>query len=162
MKFGLNDRKNLTGAGLYVIIFQAMSLLPLLYIFTATGYMGLLFKSSFLSVLCDFGFSAIPRAEALLLSYLYRITSSEVIIYFILILWALALGIAFKKLSIKSEKAGIIVRKAAMALIIIDLVVRCVPLDFNRSFGTAGFLFGLIIRAGCFVLILLDLKKKNK
>ena len=158
MKFGLNDRKSLTGTGLYVKVFQVVSILPLLYVFTATGYMGLFSKTGVLSVLFDLGISSLPRAEALFLSYLYRLTSSEVVIYFMLIAIALIAGIAFNKLSIKDEKTGINIRKAALVLISIDLILRIIPLEFNRTFGTVSLVFGFIIRLICLILIIMDLK----
>lgn len=162
MKFGLNDRKNLTGAGLYVKIFQAVSLLPLLYIFTASGYMGLLTKKSVLSVLFEMGFSALPRIEALALSAIYRLTSSEIAVFFAILVIALIFGIITQKYFIKDKKAGKITRIVLLILIATDIILRALPLGFNSDFGTAGFIFGLALRLGFAILIVLDIKNEKK
>ena len=44
MKFGIGIRKRLSGAELYVIVYQISCVLPALYILIASGYMALFAK----------------------------------------------------------------------------------------------------------------------
>ena len=93
LEFGIDIRRKLTGADLYVRILQICSLLPLPYIFLARSHPPILSTRNLLSALFDTGVCALPRIEAFALSWLYRLTLSEVAVYFVILAIALALGI---------------------------------------------------------------------
>ena len=158
MKFGVNLRKVKTGAELYVLIFQVMSLLPALYIYVASGYPYLMTKGSFLGTLFDVGLAALPRWDALLLSLIYRWTSSEIITYFALLVIALAFGLLANRLLKGRHRTARISRVVLAALIGCDLVFRLLPLQCNRAFSLPVAILTFAIRLACLVLILLDLR----
>lgn len=159
MKFGLNDRKYLTGGGLYVRILQIAALLPVLYVVVAPSYPPILTQRSALSVLFDLGFSALPRWEMLGLSALYRVTASEIAVCFALLIPALAFGLAAKKLPEKHARTA---RLVCAALVAADLVLRLLPLKFNTAFGLPCAAAGFALRLGCLLLLLLDLRAAKK
>lgn len=162
MKFGIGIRKALSGAGLYVMILQAASLLPALYIVVASGYMGLFAKNSVLSVLFDLGASAIPRWEALCVSLLYRLTSSEVAVHFALLGGALVFGFVSGALLNGKYRTARGARIVFAALICADLVLRLLPLHFNIAFGWPAAAVGFAVRLCCLALLLLDLRADRK
>ena len=98
IEFGIDARKKLTGADLYVKIFQITSMLPLLYVIAASGYLAIFKEKSIYSVLFDIGIMGLPRAETLALSTVYRMTGNEMVVYFSIVVIALALGLASDKL----------------------------------------------------------------
>lgn len=156
MKFGINNNKKLCGASLYIRAFQIVSLIPLLYILTGSGYPALFTKKGILSVLFDFGISALPRAEALAVSAIYSKTASEVFVYFIIIVFAFVFGIAANSIIKKSRRAGIAARIVFAAFIAADLIIRLLPFGFNSTFGIPAAVFGFVIRLAMLILILLD------
>lgn len=158
IRFGINVRKKLTGAELYVKILQITSLMPLLYIFLSSGYLAIFRSKSLYSVLFDLGIMALPRWETLGLSYIYRLTLSEIIVYFSIVIIALILGLMTNRIFKEDRETGIKARKVFAVLIAIDLVVRLIPMRFNLVLGVPAAVFGFIIRALCLVLIILDLK----
>ena len=162
MRFGYGDRKALTGTGLYVRIFQIMSLLPPIYIFIVSGYPAVGAKKGIFSVLFDIGVSALPRAETAAVSYLYRLTSSEILVHFAFLIVAFVFGIAAGKLLTGSEKTGRTARIVFAVLICLDILVRFVPGRFNKAFGIPAAAAGLVIRLVCLVLVLLDLRAGKK
>ncbi len=165
MKFGIDSRKKLTGSTLYIYIFQACSLMPLLYIIIASGYLGLTGKNSILAYLFDIGMSAIPRPEALALSFVYRKFLSEITVYFLLAGIAFVFGIIADKLLKNGEKAAVRARIVFIALIAADLIIRLLPFGFNTGFGLIPAVIGLAIRLVCLILIIADLiayKKENE
>lgn len=164
MKFGIDSRKNLTGAGLYMHLFQAVSLFPLVYIAIATGYIGITSTDNIVSYMFDFGIAAIPRYEALLISLAYRKSLSEIAVFFIIIGIALIFGFVLNRLLKGSEKTAIITRIVLIALIAIELVIRLLPLSFNSGFGLTASINALVFRVACLILIVIDLTvyKKRK
>ena len=164
IRFGIDVRRAMTGADLYVKVLQISSILPLLYIFTATGYMAIMGSRNVLSVLFDLGMCAIPRVEALALSYLYRLTSSEIFVYFALLAIALAVGVATDKILRGAPDASVKAHRIVAALIGFDLVLRLIPLSFNMTVGLPAEAAGWIVRAVCLALVIRDLKEweKNK
>ena len=158
MKFGVNLRKGLTGAEFGVRVFQIVSLLPLLYILAVAVSPAVITKRSLLSFLFDLGVSAIPRAEALALSALYRASASEVAVYFAILLTALAAGLAAGRLLKGKHKTAVTARKICAALIAADLVLRLLPLRFNKGFGLPAAALGFALQLGCLILIVLDLR----
>ena len=162
VEFGIDIRRKLTGADLYVRIFQICSLLPLPYIFLARPHPPILSTRNLLSVLFDAGISALPRTEAYALSYLYRQTSSEVAVYFVILGIALALGIIAGRLLRGDPDASARFHKAAAAFIALDLVIRVMPIRANIAFGLPYAIIGFAVRAGCLYLVIRDLKVSSK
>ena len=158
IQFGIDSRKKLTGADLYVKIFQLASMFPVLYVFMTSGYISIFSKTSVFSVLFDLGISVLPRLEVLPLSYLYRATSNEITVIFVMLFAGLILGLLAGKLFREDFKRGIRARKAFMALIGIDLIARLVPMRYNLAFGWPMAIIGFIIRLACGVFLYLDLK----
>ena len=165
MKFGIDSRKKLSGASLYIYIFQACSLMPLLYIIVASGYLGLTGKNNILAYLFDFGMSAIPRLEALGLSLIYRKALNEILVYFLLAGIAFTFGIIADKLLKNGEKTAVRLRIVFIVLIATDLVIRLLPFSFSTGFGLVPAIVGFAIRLACLILIIADLiayKKENE
>ena len=162
MKFGIGIRKKMSGAGLYVTLFQAVTLGPLLYFLVASGYMTLFTANNPLTWLCDFGLAALPRWETLLASFVYRRTASEVAAHFVLLGFALVLGFAGGRFFNAKHDTARTARIVFAALIAADLVLRVLPFHFNIAFGWPAAIFGFVFRAGCLALLLLDLRADNK
>jgi len=164
MKFGINSRKHITGATVYMYAFQAVSLFPLLYILIAIGYLGIFSSNNILSYLFDFGIAAIPRYEALLVSLIYRKTLSEIVVFYVIIGIALAFGLVLNRLLKGNEKTAIITRITLIVLIVIELIMRLLPLSFNSGFGMTESVIALVFRIACLTLIAIDLiaYKKEK
>ena len=97
MKFGVDLRRERTGADLAVLVFQIASLLPVCYVLIASGYPSIVTQRGLFSVLFGLGCSAIPRAEAFALSALYRLTTSEIVFSLLLLAIALLFGVVMKK-----------------------------------------------------------------
>ncbi len=158
MKFGLEEKKRMTGAGLYARAFQLTALLPVLYFFAVPNYMPVITKPGILSFLFDLGISALPRSEALILSCVYRLTSNEIIVHFAILLTAFAFGIAANKLLKGSPKTARTARIVFAVLIGADLLIRLLPLRFNIAFGLGTAIAGFAVRLVCLMLILCDLR----
>lgn len=158
IEIGINKRRKLTGADLYVRIFQICSLLPLPYIFVATAHSAILGTRNPLSILFDLGMCMIPRAEAFGLSYIYRITYSETAVYFVLPVLALVLGVIADRMLRGDLKASVNFHKTLAVLICLDLVIRIVPVRANLAFGIPAAIAGFAVRAACLYLVICDLK----
>lgn len=159
MKFGFDDRKHLTGAGLAVRLTQSAAVLPLLYLVLASGWHAILVEKTAFSFLFDLGVSAIPRGLALAMSLLYRLTGSEVLFSLLLAALALAYGLVMRGLLQGSH--GRAVRVVLAVLIALDLAARLLPLRFAASFGLPVTILAFALRAVGLILILLDLKTKE-
>ena len=162
VRFGIDIRRGLSGADLYVGIFQVSAVLPAVYIAAAAAYPRLLFRQSFFSVLFDLGMSLLPRALTLTLSSVYRATGSEVIIYYIPLILALVLGLAANRVLHGAPGRAILAHKACIALIALDLVLRLVPMQYNLAFGWSAAVAGFLVRAGCIALLFLDLRAQGE
>ena len=162
MCFGLDWRHKRNGAEASVLVFQAMSLLPGLYIFGAAGYMALAARETLLSALFDLGMAALPRWEAAALSLLYRASGSEVAVFFALVGAALAFGLLAKKLLREKPRTALTARYVFAGLIAAELALRLLPLGVNRAFPTWAAVAGFAIRLGCLALIVLDLRAAKK
>lgn len=158
VEFGIDIRRKLTGADLYVRIFQICSLLPLPYMFLATAHPAILGTRNLFSVLFDTGISSLPRLEAYVLSCLYRLTLSEVAVYFFVLAIALALGFISSRVLRGNPEASIRFHKAAEVFITLDLAIRIIPVKANIAFGIPAAAFGIVIRAACLYLVIRDLK----
>lgn len=158
VEFGIDIRRKLTGADLYVRIFQICSLLPLPYIFLARPHPPILRTRNLLSVLFDTGFSALPRIEAYALSYLYRLTSGEVVVYFVILAIALVLGFISARVLRGDPEASVRFHKVIAVMIVVDLVIRIIPVKANIAFGIIPAVLGFIIRVVCLYMVIRDLK----
>ncbi len=158
VEFGIDIRRKLTGADLYVRIFQICSLLPLPYIFLATAHPDILGTRNLFSALFDIGISSLPRLEAYALSCLYRLTLSEVAVYFAVLAIALALGFISGRVLRGNPEASIRFHKAAEVFITLDLAIRIIPVKANIAFGIPAAAFGIVIRAACLYLVIRDLR----
>ena len=153
-----------SGTKIYVLIFQVASLLPLLHILYTSGVSDGIMPHGITSVLFDLGICALPRCETLLLSTAYRMTLSEVFIYFALAVIAFIYGVVMKKL-LSSKKTSAVTKYVAAALIACDVAVRALPFRFNFIFGTLYYVLGLVIRLACLALVVSDIlisRKKEK
>ena len=159
MKFGLDTRKQLTGADLYVRAMQIAAILPVPFVFVSPGYPALLTQNSVFSAMFDLGLSILPRAETFGLSLLYRGAVSELAAYFAMLIWALAFGLIMKPLLQNFPRA---VRLVCIGLIAADLVVRLLPLHCNQIFALPYAAAGFAVRLGCLALLLLDLRAAKK
>ena len=126
MKFGLTSGKQRTGADLFVLIWQAVCLLPLPYLLVLSGYPGLMTKNSVLGFLFDGGMAALPRWLTLGLSYLYRLAGHELVVYFILPVLALAFDLLMKKLMRGERRTAMILRIVLCGLIAVAGVVDAI------------------------------------
>jgi hypothetical protein len=158
VRFGIDVRRQLTGADLYVRIFQICALLPLPYIFLAGVHPPVLSTRSPFAMLFDVGICALPRVETLALSYIYRATLSEVAVYFVILVIATALGFAAAKVLRGNPEASIKFHKLVASLLILDLAIRIIPVRANYAFGIPAAAAGLVIRAVCLYLVIRDLK----
>ena len=114
-------------------------------------------KNSVLGFLFDGGMAALHRWLTLGLSYLYRLTGHELIVYFILPVLALTFGIVMKRLLRGSEKTAKTVRLALCAAIIVDLILRIFTPQFRALFGWPAAIAGLVIRLAMLGLLMGDL-----
>ena len=162
VKFGIDLRRALTGADVYVRIFQVSAVLPSVFIAAAAAYPPLLLTRNFFSVLFDLGMSMLPRALTLALSTIYRTTGSEIYVYFIPLVIALALGVFADRVLRGSPRKAVLVHKVFIALIAVDLVLRLVPVRYNLVFGWPAAIVGFLVRAGCFAFLVLDLRADRK
>ena len=159
MKFGFDNRRYRTGADLSVRILQIASLLPTLYILLVPSYPAIVTRRSAVSVLFDLGFSSLPRLETLALSLLYRITDSEIILFFSLLLAALALGLLSRRLLERFPRPT---RLVFAGLICVDFALRLLPLRVSTAFGLPCAAIGFGVQVLCLALIALDLNAAKR
>ena len=153
-----------SGTKIYILIFQVASLLPLAHILYTSGVSDGVIPHGLTSVLFDIGICALPRCETLLLSTVYRITLSEIFIYFALALIAFIYGVVMNKL-LSLKKTSSVAKYVAAVLIACDIAVRALPFRFNFIFGTLYFVIGLVIRLTCIALVVSDIiisRKKDR
>ena len=161
IRFGINDRKVINGATLYLRIFQIASLLPLPYIFLINVYPAVIAGNNIWGVLFDLGLVSIPRAEALLLSFLYKLTLNEILVYFILLVLAFVWGLILKKLLDGAKKRAILIRKILIIVLLFDLVLRLLPFHFNYAYPWYFVVIGCLVRISSLIFLILDLKRKD-
>lgn len=159
MKFGVSIRGRLTGADLAVRIVQIAAALPLLYVTIVSGWLSLATRKTVLSYLFSLGVCTIPRPVALGAAALYRHAGGEVLFSMVLVAAALLYGLWMNRL-LRSNH-GRRVRVILAVLIGLDLIARFLPLGFLGAFGLSAELPAFLLRAGCLVLILLDLRAEK-
>lgn len=160
--FGIDIRKKLNGSDLYVKTFQIASMIPVIYMFVASGSLKLFSTGGPLAWIFDLGMSMLPRVEVMGLSYLYRSTSNEIIMLFTMLAIGLVLGLLSNIIFREDEKRGIAARKLFMALIGIDLVIRLIPVRPNLVFGPVFAVIGLLVRAACIAALYMDIRAEKQ
>ncbi len=163
VKFGVGLRGSLGGAELAVRFTQAASMVCAVFLLAVSAYRGAMLHRGPGAVLFALGASALPRWWLLLLSFLYRLSGSEVLLAFLLLIPALAFGLAAGRL-LRGGKRPAAVREAYGALLLADLLFRLLPFRFNLAFGLPFAVLGFLLRLGCLALVWLDLRadKKNR
>ena len=162
MRFGVDIRREKTGADLAILVFQIASILPVAYVLIAPNYPPLLAQKGVFSALFDLGCSVISRAEAFALSALYRAPASEMRFTMLLLAIALAFGAVMKRLlhgEVSRARKTRIVYAAWLAL---DLLLRLIPVHGSVAFGLPLAIAAFVIRAICLALVLLDLRAFKK
>ena len=145
-----------------VRIYQVCSLLPLLYILTASGQTSVMLRRGFLYGVFQLGLACLPRAEVYGLSWLYRLTGSELIVYFAILFAAMAIGIAGDRLARGRAEARRKALTVYAVLIAADLVLRLLPLRVNTVQGWGLRAAGFAVRAVCLYLAVSGLRKQKK
>ena len=84
-----------------------------------------------------------------------------IVFFFVMMAAALAFGIIAGKVLHGKREAAIKARKVFMVLIIIDLILRVIPLSFNIAFGLPMAIIGFVIRLACLGLIYMDLRAET-
>ena len=158
IRFGFDSKKTLTGADAYVRIMQTAAMLPAAYILIASGYLYVFAVNGLLSLAFDIGITALPRWFVLILSFVYRKTASEVIVFFMMTAGALVFGLILDRLLKGKEEIQKKLRCILIALIAVDLILRIIPLGFAAQFGTAVSIVGATVRIACLGLLLMDLR----
>ncbi len=153
-------KNTLTGSLIYTRIFQVSCLLPLVYIFAVSGSGQIITEKGILSFIFDLGVSLLPRWFSLGLSYIYRLSGNEVVLFFLLAFTALIFGFLAKSLFSGRKKGA--VRIVFIALVCADLVLRFVPLGFRPSFGLTVTVISFAVRAVCAGLLLFDIITAKK
>ena len=161
VRFGVALRGALSGAELSVRFLQGAVLPPVLFLLLVSAYPPAMLHRGVAAALFELGLSALPRWELLLLSLLYRLSGSEIALTFALLVPALAFGLIAGRL-LGDKRTGAAARKVYTALVIADLVLRLLPFRFNLAFGLPFAAAGFLLRAGCLVLILLDLRAERR
>ncbi len=162
VRFGIGIRNSLSGAELSVRAAQVCSMVCAVFLLAVSAYRGFMLHRGFLVLLFDLGASALPRWWLLLLSFLYRKSGSEVALAFALLIPALAFGLAAGRLLRSKNPTAAAVRKVYALVILLDLVLRLMPLRFNLAFGWPFAILGFLLRLGCLALVLLDLRGEKK
>ena len=161
LRFGVGLRGSLSGAELSVRILQGAALPPALFILLVSAYPPAMLHRGVAAVLFELGLSALPRWELLLLSLLYRLSGSEVLLAFALLVFALVFGLIAGRL-LRSKRSAVTARKVYAALVLADLALRLLPFRFNLAFGLPFVIAGFLLRLGCLALVWLDLRAAKK
>ncbi len=148
-------------AVLAVDVWQILSLVPALYIVLASLYPYALVGGAW-RLLFDLPLAALPRWEAFALSFLYRLSGSEVLVALLLPGLALAGGILLKRLLGRGGKPSRVTRFFLAAACGADLILRLFPFSLLPWYGWLGASAGFFVRGACLGLILADLfARKN-
>ena len=160
----MNKRKltKISGTGIAVIMFQALSLLMSFYILIIPGYYYLITNRNVLTFLFDLSGACLPRFEYLILSVIYRKTLNEIIVFFCITGSALIFGLVMGRLLQGKNAVPKIIRIIYLVLILSDVILRVLPLEVNRAFRTEYQIAGVIFRGVMFVLVFRDLAKSKE
>ena len=161
VKFGVGIRGSLSGGELAVRFTQAASLACAAFLLLVSAYRGAMLHRGLGAILFALGASALPRWWLLLLSLLYRLSGSEVLLAFALLIPALAFGLAAGRL-LRGGRSAAAARKVYGALLLAELIFRLLPFRFNLAFGLPFAILGFLLRLGCLALVWLDLRADKK
>ena len=161
VKFGVGLRKSLSGAELALRFGQVCSMLCALYLLAVSTYRPAMLHPGPLAALFELSAAALPRWWLLVLALLYRVSGSEVLLSFAILVPALAFGLAAGRL-LGEKRTALPARKVYAALLLADLLLRLLPFRFNLAFGIPFAGAGLLLRLGCLALLLLDLRAARK
>ena len=161
IRFGVGVRNALSGGELAVRAGQVFSMVCAFFLLAASAYRPMMLHRGVFAILFALAASALPRWWLLILALIYRVSGSEVILAFAFLVPALAFGLAAGRLLREKRFAGR-ARKVFGALILAELVFRLLPFRFNLAFGLPSAILGFLLRLGCLILILLDLRAEKK
>ena len=166
MKFSTTERKTLTGATFSLRVLEFSALFPPLYVLGAAGYPALLTSDGVLGFLFRLGAALLPRLWLLGLGWLYKLTGSETLMCFAILLPTLFIALTADTQMRRPLPTARRARLAFAAYLALELLLRLFPLGINRVFGTAAAITAFTVLALCLVLTLLDLRrgreKRNK
>ncbi len=155
--------KKLSGTEKYVLLVQAASLLPLLYFIIGSGEAVTYTSEGILSFLFGLGMAFLSRAEVTCLSLLYRSTGNELLVYFAILAAALVFGLVMKRLLGGEERTRRITEATVFIFVVIDIVIRTLPIGINAGEGPQFMIPGLLFRALCLFLTgIRFIKKENR
>ena len=145
-----------TGADIYVLVFQSISVIFPLFVIATALYPDMLFLGGVVSFIWNFGICALPRVETVPLSLLYRLTSGETVVALAVLAVAIAFAVIAKRL-FSEEKTAFASRVTVVCLIAADLIVRLLPLHSSRVFGLPEEICAFVFRLVCLGLVAGDL-----
>ncbi len=154
-------KHRMTFTGLAILIFQILSLLPLPYIFMATGSYQLIMSKGILSLLFDLAATALPRPEVLLISFIYRKTLNEIVVFFLFPAIALLAGLVTRAMLRYEGPKARAARYLLALFCLTDLIVRILPVSFNKVYPVPYQVLGFLVALACLVLIVIDILKKR-
>jgi hypothetical protein len=158
MKFSITERKKLTGATLSLRVLEFSAVLMPLYVLGLSGYPGLVMKNGLFSFLFRLGAMLRPRVWLLGLGWLYKLTASEVLLCFAVLLPALFAALALDALMRRKLSAARRARIGFAVYLALELILRLLPLQVNRAFGSAAAIAAFAVMALCLALTLMDLR----
>ena len=133
---------------LSVHIEQGILLIPLLYILTVSGSNYQVMEYNFITFTFDLGISLMSRVILLMTSLLYRLSRNEVIVYFFLAVLSLLTGILATKTILHKRKQKKNYYRIILCFLLSDLVLRILPLRFNKIIDPRIEIFSFIFRTG--------------
>ena len=145
---------------LYIHIEQGILLIPLLYILTVSGSNYQVTEYNFITFAFEAGLSLIPRIALLFTSFVYRTSRNEVITYFFLAVLSLVLGILASKTILHKRNQKKIYHQIVIAFLCMDLLLRLLPMRFNRIFDLRIEIFSFLFRV--FLLYLMVKEERNR
>ncbi len=158
----MRKRWKLTGADSAILIFQVVSLLPLLYILVITGDNSVLLRKGIMHTVFNLGINGLPRLEVLGVACIYRLLHNEIIVFYAILLTAFIVGLVMKR---KLPGKGPTARRTRWFLIIwvaCDLVLRLVPIRLNTAYALPYRIFGFVVQAVILALLVWDLRRLPK
>lgn len=157
MRFSCSERRTLSGATLALRVLEFSALLPPLYVLSAVGYPALFRSGGLLAFLCRLGCALLPRLWLYGLSWLYKLTASEILFCFAVLIPALLLSLGADALLRRRLPDARYARIAFAALLAAELILHLLPIRINRIFGTAAEIGAIVVLAVCLALTLADL-----
>lgn len=143
-------------APFYRYLFQIFSLLTVPYLFCSfDGVNSILLTDNPLGFLFCLGCSVLPRAEMVVVSKFYLVTGIELTVFYSILIIALVWGLVLHRAERARGRSAIIFWCVTAALIAADLVLRALPLYFNRVYGLWVDIPAALIRAAMLIFVIL-------